>query len=354
MVKFKNKEIKNYGEPYVIAEVGSNHNGDINLAKQIIKKAKECGCDAVKFQSWTPDSLISREEYEKNQKYNDTKKHFGSLKEMVEKYYLREEQHYELKKYCDDLNIDFCSSVFSKKETDLLVKLNVPFIKIASMDINNLELLKYVAKQKKPIVLSTGMSMLTEIENAIRTIENEENNKIVILHCISIYPPKYEDINLNNIKMLQETFNYPVGFSDHSLGVSISLAAVALGSCIIEKHFTLNKNLPGWDHEISADPSEMEIICHESRNIFKSLGSRSRIVSEAEKEKIKKFRRSIVMSRDTKRGETINLEDLDYKRPGTGIGPDELKHVIGRKLKSDKKYDDLLKWEDLEEKIIFK
>lgn len=288
MIKIKDREIKNYFKPYIIAEIGANHNGDIELAKKLIAEAKKCGADAVKFQSWTPSSLICKEEYNNNQVYTDSpKKHFGSLKEMVEKYYLREEQHFELKKYCDNLKIDFCSTPFSKEEVDLLMKLDVPFIKVASMDINNLELLKYMAKQQKPIILSTGMSTLSEIEKAIEIIENEGNNQIILLHCISIYPPKYEDINLNNILMLEKTFGYPVGFSDHTIGTSIPLASVALGSCIIEKHFTLDKNMPGWDHEISADPQELEIICKESKNITGALGTYKRIVSKDEQEKLK-------------------------------------------------------------------
>lgn len=348
MIKIKDREIKNYSKPYIIAEIGANHNGDIELAKKLIAEAKKCGADAVKFQSWTPSSLICKEEYNNNQVYTDSpKKHFGSLKEMVEKYCLREEQHFELKKYCDNLKIDFCSTPFSKEEVDLLMKLDVPFIKVASMDINNLELLKYMAKQQKPIILSTGMSTLSEIEKAIKIIENEGNNQIILLHCISIYPPKYEDINLNNILMLEKTFGYPVGFSDHTIGTSIPLASVALGSCIIEKHFTLDKNMPGWDHEISADPQELEIICKESKNITEALGTYKRIVSKDEQEKLKKFRRSIVLANNLKEGETIKLENLEFKRPGTGIRPDEVKYVIGKKIIRNIEKDEILKWEDL-------
>lgn len=348
MIKIKDREIKNYFKPYIIAEIGANHNGDIELAKKLIAEAKKCGADAVKFQSWTPSSLICKEEYNNNQVYTDSpKKHFGSLKEMVEKYYLREEQHFELKKYCDNLKIDFCSTPFSKEEVDLLMKLDVPFIKVASMDINNLELLKYMGKQQKPIILSTGMSTLSEIEKAIEIIENEGNNQIILLHCISIYPPKYEDINLNNILMLEKTFGYPVGFSDHTIGTSIPLASVALGSCIIEKHFTLDKNMPGWDHEISADPQELEIICKESKNITEALGTYKRVVSKDEQEKLKKFRRSIVLANNLKEGETIKLENLEFKRPGTGIRPDEVKYVIGKKIIKNIEKDEILKWEDL-------
>ncbi len=346
----KNKQVYNFSKPYIIAEIGANHNGDINLAKKIIDSAKECGADAVKFQSWTPQSLIAKEEYDKNQSYDDGdggKKHFGSLKEMVEKYYLREEQHYELKEYCDQIGIDFCSTPFSKKEVDLLIDLNVPFLKVASMDINNLELLKHMAKTKKTILLSTGMSSLSEIEQAVKTIESEGNYNIIILHCISIYPPKYEDIHLNNIKMLQQTFNYPIGFSDHTIGTSIPLASVALGSCVIEKHFTLDKDLPGWDHQISADPIELKEIVNESININKALGNFQRTVSKAEEEKKLKFRRSIVSSKDLKKGHVIKLDDIDFKRPGTGMAPDEVKYIIGKKINKDIGYDELIKWEDL-------
>lgn len=347
----KDKHIYNYCKPYIIAEIGANHNGDMDLAKKIIDCAKECGADAVKFQSWTSKSLIAKEEYERNQSYDDGdggKKHFGSLQEMVEKYYLREEQHYELKEYCQKVGIDFCSSPFSKSEVDLLVKLDVPFIKIASMDINNLELIKHAAKSKKPILLSTGMATLAEIENAVKAVESQGNNQIVILHCISIYPPKYEDINLNNIKMLQQAFDYPIGFSDHTIGTSIPLASVALGSCIIEKHFTLDKDLPGWDHQISADERELKEIVTESSNIQKALGEYKRVVSDDEEAKKKKFRRSIVAGRTLSKGEAISKEDIEVKRPGTGISPENIEFVVGRVLKKDINADSLLKWEDFE------
>lgn len=336
-------------KPYIIAEIGSNHNGDMELAKKLIESAKKCGADCVKFQSFDDKSLISKSEYEKNQKYYDSpKKHFGSLKEMVEKYYLRREQHYELKTFCKDIGIDFASSPFSKSEVDVLIDLDVPFIKVASMDINNISFLEYIGSKLRPVILSTGMASLGEIEGAIEVIEKTGNKQIVLLHCIAIYPPKYEDINLRNIEMLKETFGYPVGFSDHSLGTTIPLAAVTLGSCIVEKHFTLDKDMPGWDHEISANPQELEEIVRESQNIIKALGTSKRIVSPDEMEKRKKFRRSLVVSRDIKDGETLTENDLICKRPGTGIAPTETKYVIGKKLKKDYENDELLKWEDLE------
>ena len=192
------------------------------------------------------------------------------------------------------------------------------------------------------------MSTLGEIEQAVRTIENEGNKRIVLLHCISIYPPAYEDIHLRNITMLQETFGYPVGFSDHTFGFSIPLASVALGSCLIEKHFTLDKDLPGWDHEISADPAEMKIIVEESRNIVCSLGQAKRIVSQAEQDKKSKFRRSIVVREKLAKGHVLTEDDLNVKRPGTGIAPDEMSYVVGRRLNRDLDGDELLLWDCLE------
>ena len=345
-MKLRDREVKDFNIPYVIAEIGANHNGDMELARKMIDSAKSCGCDAVKFQSWTPESLIAKEEYDRNQKYDDSpKKHFGSLKEMVEKYYLRPEQHIELKNYCDSIGIEFCSTPFSKEEANLLEEMKVAFYKIASMDINHPSFLEYVARKKKPVILSTGMASLSEIEKAIKTIESAGNEEIILLHCISIYPPAYEDIHLNNIKMLRQTFGYPVGFSDHTIGVSIPLAAVALGCCLIEKHFTLDKDLPGWDHAISANPEEMKIIVEESSNIHKALGNYNRLVSPAEEEKKLKFRRSIVMGKDLKKGHILTIEDLAFKRPGTGIRPDEIAYVVGRVLKQDIAQDDLLRWE---------
>lgn len=346
---FNGKKIKNYSRPYVIAEIGANHNGDMDLAKKMIDSAVDCGADAVKFQSWTNKTLICKSEYEKNQSYDDSpKKHFGSLEEMVEKYYLREEQHVLLKEYCDSKGVVFCSTPFSSGEVDLLEKIGVPFFKVASMDINNIRLLKYIAQKGKPVVLSTGMASLSEIETAINAIEEEGNSDIVILHCISIYPPEYKDIHLNNIVMLQKTFpKYPIGFSDHTIGVSVPIAAIALGAAVVEKHFTIDKDLPGWDHEISADPEELKFIVQEGKNVSESLGGYNRVVSDAEEEKKTKFRRSIVLTKGLTKGSVITKEDLDFKRPGTHIRPDEEKYVIGRTINRDMDEDELLDWSDL-------
>ena len=344
----KKKEVFSYCSPYIIAEIGANHNGDMDLAKRMIDSAITCGCDAVKFQSWDNKSLISKTGYNQNTVFTDSKKkHFGSLEQMVDRYYLRKEQHFELKNYCISKGIDFCSTPFSQEEVDLLNELEVEFFKVASMDINNYPLLKYVAQFDKPILLSTGMANLGEIEKAVKIIEEEGNSKIIILHCVAIYPPEDKDLNLKNISMLKKTFGYPVGFSDHTIGFAAPLASVALGACIIEKHFTTDKDLPGWDHKISANPEEMKIIVDGTKAINQSLGSFKRIVSKAEEKKKKIFRRSIVLNKNLKAGEVIKKEDISLKRPGTGFAPDEIKFVIGKKLKRDIESDNILIKEDI-------
>ncbi|MEA2541974.1 MAG: hypothetical protein QOH35_3340 [Acidobacteriaceae bacterium] len=334
--------------PYIIAEVGSNHNGDMNLCRQLIDAAALAGADAVKFQSWTDKSLIAEAEYARNTEYSDKKKHFGSLREMVSTYQLTADQHLEAHAHCRDRGIAFCSTPFSIEEVDLLETLDVPFFKIASMDIVHLPLLRYVARKQRPIMISTGMATLGEIERAVEAVRAEGNQQIILLHCISIYPPEYEIIHLRNMAMLQQAFNVPIGFSDHTLGTSIPLAAIALGACVIEKHFTLDQDMAGWDHAISADPEQLQTIVVEGKNIFAALGASERTVSTAEMEKRKKFRRSLVVRSKLSCGHVLTEADLDTKRPGTGISPEEIRYVLGRRLNSEVEADQVLNWSHLQ------
>lgn len=339
------QEIIERKDPYIIADIGANHNGDIQLAKQMIDELVDIGCDGAKFQSWTKDSIFVKGFYKEKSQFVDEK--FGTLEQMVEKFSISKDDHKTLKKYCDNNKITFCSSSFSFEEVDMLEQLEVPFFKVASMDLNNLSFLEYIAKKKKPIILSTGMGSLAEIETALNTIYKTGNNEVILLHCVSIYPPDDTIINLKNIVMLRETLGLPVGFSDHTIGTSIPLAAITIGAEIIEKHFTLDKTLPGWDHAVSANTEEMKIIIEEGRRIVKALGKYERVVSGAEIGQRRSFRRSIVTKTDLKKGETIAEKDLDFKRPGTGIRPDELKYVVGRKVNKDIYNDELIRWKDL-------
>ena len=334
--------------PFIIAEVGSNHNGDMDLCRQLIDAAAEAGANAVKFQSWSETSLIAKEEYDRNAEYSDRKKHFGSLREMVRAYQFTPDQHREALAHCRERGITFCSSAFSTREVDLLEELDVPFHKIASMDITNLPLLVHVARMQRPVIISTGMATLGEVEQAVQLVRDQGNEQIVLLHCVSIYPPAAETIHLRNMATLCDAFDVPVGFSDHTLGTSIPLAAIALGACVIEKHFTLDKDMAGWDHAISADPAEMRTIVEEGLIVHKALGSSSRSVSVSEFEKRKQFRRSLVTRLPLARGHALVEDDLDAKRPGTGVAPDELRYVLGRRLVDDVEADHVIRWKDLE------
>lgn len=333
----------NTNDLYFIAEIGANHNGDINLAKQHIDSAKEAGCHCAKFQSWQVDSICSETEFSNNTVYtDDPKKHFGSLKEMAKEYFLSFDEQRELSTYCKSKGIQFASTPFSLNEVDLLVELDVPFIKIASMDITNYDLLEYSAKSQKPIILSTGMATIQEIGTAVDLIRTFNNTSLKLLHCTSIYPPKEEDINLHNINMLNQAFGCDVGYSDHTIGNEVSFAAITLGAKIIEKHFTLDKTLPGWDHAISANPNEMRQLIHGCKKIQRSLGSRMRVINSAEIEKKAKFRRSCCYTADLPEGTQIEAHHITGKRPGSGIPIEKKTQFIGRSLKFSVTYDQLL------------
>ncbi|HEX7581386.1 MAG TPA: N-acetylneuraminate synthase family protein, partial [Thermoanaerobaculia bacterium] len=259
---------------------------------------------------------------------------------------LTPDQHREMAAYCGSRGITFISSCFSAEEVDLLESLAVPAYKIASMDINHWPLLEYVARTGKPVVLSTGMATLGEIEAALGVLRRGGSGPVVLLHCVSMYPCPASEVNLRNIPTLRTTFGVPVGLSDHTLGNAVPLAATALGACLIEKHFTVDKKLEGWDHAISADPADLSALVKGSREVFEALGRPERIVSEAELEKRKVFRRRMVASRALKKGERLRAEDVEFKRPGTGIGPDELSHATGRTLLRDIERDEELDWTD--------
>jgi sialic acid synthase SpsE len=323
--------------PYVIAEIGANHNGDMVLCRRLIDAAQASGADAVKFQSWTKRSLISAAEYARN----------TALEQAVERYELTPKRHCDVVAYCRERGIVFLSSCFSRDEVDLLESFDVPGYKIASMDVNHLPLLEYVAGTGKPVLLSTGMATLGEVERALDTLTTHGSGPVALLHCISIYPAPASSVNLRTMLTWQQAFDVPVGYSDHTLGTAVPLAAVALGACIVEKHFTIDKTLEGWDHAISADPPELRQLVDGSRAVFAALGSAARRVSAEEVEKRKTFRRRMVAVRAMRRGEPLTAADVEFKRPGTGIQPDELGYVIGRRLTRDVTPDEELAWPDL-------
>jgi N,N'-diacetyllegionaminate synthase len=332
--------------PYIIAEIGANHNGDMELCRRLIDAAKQSGVDAVKFQSWSKQSLISRAEYARNTRYAADHR-VPTLEQAVERYQLTPEHHREIARHCRQRGVVFFSSCFSLPEVELLESLDTPAYKIASMDVNHLPLLRWVGQTGKPVVLSTGMATLGEVERAIEVLRSSGAGPVALLHCISVYPCPPELVNLRVLETWRQAFGLPVGYSDHTLGNAVPLAAVALGACIIEKHFTLDHALEGWDHAISADPGELRQLVEGSRIIFAALGDSVRTVNVAEVEKRKAFRRRMVAVRRLARGERLTAADVEFKRPGTGIQPDELRYVLGRALVRDVEPEEELEWADL-------
>lgn len=328
----------NDDRPYVIAEIGANHNGDMEQARAHVRAAKAAGADAAKFQSWGT-GLFAKSVYEAN----------AELKEAVAAYAVGESDMAALAAYCRETGIDFASTPCSTAEVIALDALDPPFVKVASMDLNNDWMLRDAAKTGRPIILSTGFSTLAEIEHALKTLEGVGHKETVLLHCIAMYPPPEDDyVNLRNMEMLRDSFGYPVGYSDHTIGVEVTLAAIALGAVVIEKHFTLDKKLPGWDHAVSADPSDMAIITSAARRIPAALGSRRRIVSEGERQNADIMRRSIVAALDIRAGEVLTEQHLEFRRPGTGISPNDAGRILGRVARHDIAADSLLSDDDVE------
>ncbi|MBR3139407.1 MAG: N-acetylneuraminate synthase [Methanobrevibacter sp.] len=335
-----------YGEEstFIIAEIGVNHNGSIELAKNMIKSASRCGVDAVKFQTFRSEDLVT--ENAKTADYQQKYANESSQLEMLKKLELTFEDFKELKDYASKCNVMFISSPFDINSVDLLENLNVSLYKLGSGELNNFELIDYVQKTNKPIILSTGMATLEEIKETYDFIENKEN--LIILHCITGYPTSFEEANLNFIKTLQDEFDVPIGFSDHSPGIELPIAAVALGACVVEKHFTLDKTLEGPDHKASLNPIEFKAMVDAIRNVEVAMGDGVRRFSENELEIKKIARKSIILNEDVSEGMTIEKKMLTIKRPGTGIAPKYINQVIGKRVNQDLNKNTVLKWEYLE------
>lgn len=340
-MSFKNHLNK---KTFIIAEIGVNHNGDIELAKKMIKSASECGVDAVKFQTYVSEELVlknaEKADYQKKNASDE------SQFEMLKKLELSYDEFSKLKKYAQKCGVLFLSSPFDKKSVDLLEKLEVVAYKLGSGELNNFELIEYVQSKNKPIILSTGMATLEEIKETYDFIKDKSN--LFLLHCITGYPTSFEETNLNFIKTLQKEFEIPIGFSDHSPGIELPIAAVALGACIIEKHFTLNKNLEGPDHKASLNPEEFKEMVGAIRNVEVAMGDGIRKLSENENEIKKVARKSIVLNKCVKKGAILKKEMLSIKRPGTGIAPKNINELIGKTIARDLKSGTVLQWEDLE------
>jgi N-acetylneuraminate synthase/N,N'-diacetyllegionaminate synthase len=344
-VKIGNTLIGEEEPCFIIAEAGVNHNGDINLAKKLIAAAKDAGADAVKFQTFKAENVViknaEKAEYQKIAKEE-------SQYEMLKKLELIEEDFRELADYAKEKDILFLSSPFDKESVDLLYELDVPAFKIGSGEITNFPLLKHIAKKGKSIILSTGMATLGEVEEALNVIRSDGVEDIILLHCVSNYPARIEDVNLRAMETLKQAFKIPVGFSDHTLGITASIAAVALSACVIEKHFTLDRNLPGPDHKASLEPDELKEMVEAIRDVEKALGDGIKRPIKEEKEIKRVARRSIIANVEIPEGAIITEDMLDVKRPGTGIEPKYIDMLVGRKARENIKKSDIVTWKMIE------
>lgn len=319
----------NKNHTYIIAEAGVNHNGDINLAYKLIDAAKEVGVDCIKFQTFKTENLVTKTakkaEYQvENTKNNDSQ--FAMLKKLELSY----DDFKSLKEYCDKIDIEFMSTPFDNDSVNLLEKLNMKTYKISSGDITNKPFLEYVASKNKPIILSTGMCTMDEVQEAVSWIEKAGNKQITLLHCTSNYPTPYSDVNMNAMITLDKAFPYPTGYSDHTKGIIIPIMAVSMGATVIEKHFTLDKNMEGPDHKASLDVNELREMVKAIRDIESAKGSGEKQPAESELSTREVARKSIVAAREIKKGHVITREDICLKRPGDGILPKEIDKIIGK------------------------
>jgi N,N'-diacetyllegionaminate synthase len=328
---------------FIIAEAGVNHNGKIELAYKLIDVAKEAGADAVKFQTFTADNSVTKSA-KKAGYQNKTTDIKESQYEMIKKLELNEQQHKKLISYCKKKNIQFLSSPFDFASIELLNKLGLNTYKIPSGEIINLPYLRKVGEYNKKVIMSTGMADLGEIEDALNILINAgtKKEKITVLHCNTEYPTPLEDVNLTAMNTIRDAFKINVGYSDHTLGIEIPIAAVAMGAKIIEKHFTIDRDMPGPDHKASLEPDELKAMVHAIRNIEKAIGNGIKKPSPSELKTKPIARKSIVAAKNIKKGEVFTEENITAKRPGNGISPMRWDEVSGRIAERDFSADELI------------
>lgn len=326
-IKIGKKLIGEDSPCFIIAEAGLNHNGNLKIAKKLINEAVKAGADAIKFQTYKTEGFVRKKD-----------KNFNLFKSLE----LKNKEWAELSKFAKESKIIFFSSVFDQESVDLLDKLNVVAYKIASGDLTHLPLLAHIAQKKKPIILSTGMGIMAEINEALKIIYSQNNKNVALLHCVSSYPAKYEELNLKVINTMRKKFKIPIGFSDHTKGIIAPLSAVALGANIIEKHFTLNKNLPGPDHKFSLNTAEFREMVENIRMIEKMLGNGVKKPVKSELGAKKRSRRSVVANVKIPKGVRITRAMLKIVIPGTGIEPKFVNKIIGKITKKNIQEDEMI------------
>ncbi len=327
----------------IIAEVGVNHNGDIKIAKKLVKEASLAGADVVKFQSFNSELLVTEDAPKAKYQMSSQKDNDSSL-QMLKKLELSRNDHHILIDQCQKYNVEFFSTAFDIENLDFLLKLNMKRIKIPSGEITNLPLLEHVSSFDMPVILSSGMADIDEIKDAVGILLSNKLSKdnLSLLHCTSQYPAQFKDINLRAIPELKRVFNINIGYSDHTLGIEAAISAVSLGASIIEKHITLDNSLSGPDHKASITPTEFSMMSKAIRNIEKGLGDGIKSPSKEEMQMRDIARKSLIALREINQGETLTLDNIIIKRPGNGISPMRLKEIIGTKAIKPFKKDDLI------------
>jgi len=317
-------------QTFIIAEAGLNHDGNFSQAKKLVEEAAKTGADAVKFQIFKTEEFISGDA-----EYFDL---FKSLEFSMDKWT-------ELADFADKLGIIFSASVFDEESADFLSEVGSPVYKIASGDLNYYPLLSYISKKNLPVILSTGMATIAEIDESLNNIYSSGNKQVALMHCVSSYPTEYEDANLNLINNLKNLFKIPVGFSDHTIGNLIPSLAVAKGADLIEKHFTVDKDLPGPDHKLSLDPIEFKEMVENIRITESAMGDAVKVITDDEKHTKELGRRSITAVDNISKGETISMDKIKILRPGTGIEPKYIYSIIGKTVKADVKKNQTINWD---------
>lgn len=329
---------------YFIAEIGVNHNGSVKLAKKLVSAAKAAGAHAVKFQTYQTEELVSL----KTQKasYQLRSKDITQY-DMLKKLELNVDDYFEIKSYCDKKDIEFISTPYDEKSVDLLNELNVKKFKIASADLINKPLLEKVKKTNKDIMLSLGMASLEEIERTILFLKKDFNGKIALFHCTTSYPTPYEEVNMKFLHSLNKLFTFPLGYSDHTIGIEIPILAVSMGAKFIEKHFTLDREMEGPDHFASIEPNEFKKMVTAIKNVETAMGDGIKKITDNEEKNIFHMRRSIHSAKNLKKGSIIGTNDIKIIRPYEGVDPWYYKDIVGKELNCDLKKDDPIRWDDL-------
>lgn len=333
IIELNGKKIGGGQRTYIIAEAGLNHNGDVKLAKKLVKEALRSGADAIKFQTYKTENFLTR-----------SSKYFKFFKNVELEY----KDFNEIKNYAEDLGITFFSSPFDIESATYLYKIGVPFFKIATSDLTNMPLIKHIAKMKLPILISTGISTLLEIRDAIKWCISKRNNKIALLHCVANYPTQPEEANILAINTLKRNFNYPIGYSDNGESVLVDLVAVSLGANIIEKHFTLNKKMSGPDHSFSIDPKGLKNLILQIRLIEKIKGDGRKIPQMSEINNKSAIRKSITAKEDIQKGERLSIQKLSIKRPVMGLEPKYFDFALNKKVNKTIKKDNPIQMKDLD------